>query len=88
MTKLEEKLQELEYEIYFSEHKYINTCAIKEVNGYDITIFINKSITKIDDYEITLDSVFSIKDQSDVDYIQEALDVMKKDLEVLKQCQD
>ena len=85
MSKLESKLIELGYRIYFKEHKSINTCAIKDVNGYDITILINKPLTQITDYEITLDGLFSIQTQQDINALQQAFNQLQKDLETLRE---
>lgn len=79
MTKLEKKLEELGYERTFGSSRWC-----KEYDG-NKTIFINTDEyhKKIEDYYIHFYSF--IECQNDLDNLQQAFNVMKKDLELLKE---
>lgn len=81
MTKLEEKLIELGY-------KYVYNSYIKNVNGVYIWVEPwDEKFSKIHKMFV-YDHIQYIKQQNHLDMLQQAFDVMKKDLEELKQCQN
>lgn len=80
MTKLEQKLIELGYE----------KVKFYDVIGYIwwkkcIDINTNGVVSKILDFEL---QTSSIKTQQDIDSLQKAFNVMQKDLEILKECEE
>lgn len=89
MSRLEEKLIELgyefdHYEVFTRQNSYrkvigdINNCA-------GIFIYTNKNINKIESYYSINGTVTS---QIHIDNLQQAFDVMQKDLEILKECEE
>ena len=86
MNKLEEKLKELGYkfiEDYFTggSQKFCRKEIVK--NDVIIGIYTNKEKTKIEDYEV--EGYIFIETQDEIDKLQQAFDIMQKDLEVLKE---
>ena len=80
MTKLEQKLIELGYiKLKPRSLKYG-----KYVNRYEIVV--DTSMKPIKSY-IAMES-FWLKNQKEIDDLQQTFDIMHKYLEVLKQCQD
>ena len=80
MTKLEQKLIELGYEKF---HKY---CYKKEY-GIKFTIFIRlveNNRNKINDNWISINMLQPIEFQQDIDNLQQAFNLMQKDLEELR----
>ena len=77
MTKLEEKLKELGYE----ERDYIHKVFSKNLFPY--LIFIKLENDKISNYAINY-CWFSISSQRDMDELQQAFNIMQKDLEELR----
>lgn len=86
MTKLEQKLIELEYEkreVFYQNNDIYRTKYIKSVNNVsyiEINVYESYTYSVINEYSIT--------DQSIIDKIQQAFDEMQNDLEELKKCQD
>ena len=79
MTKLEEKLIELGYE----KEEYLDFIYFRYINNF--YIFINSRNLK--KYGVECPMMIYTK-QKDINNLQQAFDVMQKDLEVLKQCQN
>lgn len=85
MTKLEEKLIELGYEQYVTlKHLYL-----KNIDNARILLWLNKSHTNItkDSGVLKNESIY-VRKQQDIDNLQQAFNVMQRDLEELKKCQD
>ena len=80
MAKLEEKLKELGY----LKHTPRSLKYGKYVNEYEI--LIDTSIKPFKSY-IVMEG-FWLSSQKEIDNLQQAFNVMKQDLEALKQCQD
>ena len=82
MTKLEKKLLELGYEkreVFYQNNNIHRTKYIKSVNNVayiEINVYENYTYSVINEYSIT--------DQSIIDNLQQAFNVMQKDLEELK----
>lgn len=90
MTKLEQKLQEL-------EKRLINLGYRRVLQSYGFTYIkhIKQHIIHLEFFtkSLELDSAFlevgqSIKTQEVLDNLQQAFNVMQKDLEELKKCQE
>lgn len=83
MTKLEEKLIELGYECYGLEVNGYHYS--KKVNvGIDLTIYYDKTFSgKLNGWKVNYYPV-SVKAQQDIDNLQQAFNVMQKDLEELR----
>ena len=84
MTKLEKKLSELGYEYFgLTPNGY---CYIKSVNGrIDLKIIYDKTYrNRINGWKVNYYKV-SITSQKDIDNLQQAFNIMQKDLEVLKE---
>lgn len=76
MTKLEEKLIELGYEeCLWEKGKWDN-------KKYNIVIFTNEEITKIEDYYAFSNQ---IRKQTTIDFTQASFNEMQRDLEVLRE---
>ena len=80
MTKLEEKLKELGYELEIEEDMVI---AAKEING-NADIVIGLWDGQIKHYYVYSYLPKHISSQASIDGIQQAFDIMKRDLEKLK----
>jgi hypothetical protein len=87
MTKLEDKLKELGY------HKYQTTyfrdddkpyIDFKKQYCYRATIHIELYDNKIDAYNVTTEYEYFTTQQA-IDNLQQAFNIMQKDLEVLKE---
>lgn len=79
MTKLEEKLVELGY-----ENVYANV-YLKRLNSiYSISFEVYSNVYFYNTYR----EIKTFKTQQDIDNLQLAFNVMQKDLEELKLCQD
>ena len=86
MTKLEQKLIELGYEIYLKEFNTVSKLAYKTINKYDIKLRLNKEITKIKAFGVVDECIeLYINSQEQIDNLQQAFNIMQKDLEILKQ---
>ena len=86
MTKLEQKLIELGYEIYLKEFNTVSKLAYKTINKYDIKLRLNKEITKIYAFGVVDECTeLYINSQEQIDNLQQAFNIMQKDLEILKQ---
>lgn len=84
MTKLEEKLIELEYKYDLSHYVYTKEYQLDTDNK--IMIVLNSDRTTIQNSRVyCLSPYFK---QQDIDNLQQAYNEMQKDLEVLEQCQD
>lgn len=87
MTKLEEKLKELGYEKDLSI-SFRKTIIISQMEFVILLYFKNK---KIKEYKLFVYNkecggvVPIIKIQQDIDNLQQAFDIMQKDLEVLRE---
>ena len=84
MTKLEEKLIELEYECYgLSLNGY---CYNKRFNGrIDLKIIYDKTYrNRINGWKVNYYPV-SVTSQQDIDNLQQAFNQLQKDLKVLKE---
>lgn len=81
MTKLEKKLKELGYE----ERDYIHKIFFKDLFPY--LIFIKLEINKISNYAIN-SYYFSINSQQDINDLQQAFNIMQKDLEELRKYEE
>lgn len=82
MTKLEEKLIELGYKQDLTlKHLYF-----KNINNTRILLWLNKSRTNItkDSGVLKNESIY-VREQQDIDNLQQAVDTMEKDLEILKE---
>lgn len=81
MTKLEQKLIELGYE-------YFNKSYAKNIN--DFYIFVDpydEKFSKIHKMYV-YDHIVFIKQQEQLDNLQQAFNVMQRDLEILKECEE
>ena len=90
MIKLEAKLIELGYDIYFKNMPSFYTTAKKEIKGYIIEFTLNKKCNKINTFELHDDRVgISITERKQLDRLvkdlSQAYTEMQKDLEVLKE---
>ena len=87
MTKLEEKLIELGYEIKESMVKDRKFC-FKKLEDSFITVYTNEKITKVvseESYVNCIDTRFYLKDyEKRSNNLQQAYNQLQKDLEVLK----
>lgn len=83
MNKLEQKLIELGYEQYADTRLYSK--KISETDN-EIIIVLTYERNEIDIYKVFCPSSFSKQQQ--IDYLQQAFNVMQKDLEVLKNVED
>ena len=83
MTKLEKKLIELGYEKY---HKY----AYKKDFGlkFSIWIVLKANNLNILNNWVSVGAFYPIRTQQDIDDLQQAFNVMQKDLEVLKEYEE
>lgn len=83
MTKLEEKLIELGYD---EQPKYnskqIIILYLKDM-FYGLAIYYNSATNKIVD-NVVLTNGKCVRTQKDIDYLQQAFNLMQKDLEELK----
>lgn len=75
MTKLEEKLKELEY-----ERNYITCVWEKDFNEYTIKIYTVEGIKGW----VNVEPYTNFRRQSQIDNLQQAFNVMQQDLEKLK----
>ena len=88
MSRLEQKLDELEYfktrTIYenYDDKPYI---YYEKPYFYNVTICITLYDNEIDNYHLENDYSWVSKQQA-IDNLQEAFNVMQKDLEILKEC--
>ena len=86
MTKLEEKLIELGYEkreVFYQNNNIYRTKYIKSVNNVayiEINVYEN--------YTYYVRNEYAISNQSMIDKIQQAFNVMQRDLEILKECEE
>ena len=88
MTKLERKLIELGYDIYFKNMPSFYTTAKKEIKGYIIEFTLNKECNKINTFELHDDRVgISITNRKELNRLvkdlSQVFNEMQKDLEVL-----
>lgn len=88
MTKLEEKLVELGYEVQESMREDRKFC-FKKLEYSFITIYTNEKITKVfskESYVSCIDTRFYLKDyEKRSNDLQLAFNVLQNDLEVLKE---
>ena len=88
MTKLEEKLIELGYEIDREENDTENDfCACKKGNN-NADIIIGVWDNKIKSYYLYTYFTKHIRRQDTIDNLQQAFNEMQKDLEELKECEE
>lgn len=80
MTKLEQKLIELGYELN-GEYNYYNVYR-KRISSNDLFVEVYHNLSL--DYCIDVGYVYS---QQDINDLQQAFNVMQKDLEILKECE-
>ena len=83
MTKLEKKLIELGY-LYIKHNDYFKK---KYSRFIYISIELDKDKLKVNDYGVDYKTDY-FKKQEQLDNLQQAFDIMQKDLEELKKCQD
>lgn len=87
MTKLEEKLIQFGYE---EQPKYnskqIIILYLKDM-FYGLAIYYNSVTNKIVD-NVVLTNGKCVRTQQDIDYLQLAFNVLQKDLEILKECEE
>ena len=83
MSKLEEKLIELGYDIENTDWTYKQ--ATKAYMDCCIIIYFNKEKYGNNITFKCVKPIFSIKSQQDIDNLQQAFNVLQKDLEVLKE---
>ena len=82
MSKLEEKLQEFGYRYSFDNSEgylYIKTHNKK----YIFNVLLSYSKRRIENYDVA--NVYDFHSQKDINDLQQAFDVMQKDLELLKE---
>lgn len=85
MTKLEEKLLELEYCYAFDNSEgylYVKTHNKK----YIFNVLLSYSKRRIENYDVA--NVYDFHSQKDIDNLQLAFDEMQKDLEILEGIED
>lgn len=83
MTKLEQKLIQLGYK----QDSFISTIFYGEIKNdcrFHKDIFLNDLLTEVKAHKVTPFCAFRI--QQDIDELQQAFNVMQKDLEILKEC--
>ena len=93
MSKLEEKLEELEYfkrcitycDFDFDSKPYI---YFEKHYCYNLTICIVLYDNEIDDYYLEHDYDKRIYKRQTINNLQKAFDIMQKDLEILKEVKD
>ena len=88
MSRLEEKLIELGYEFSHYEVFTRQNAYKKHIGDIDcavIMIYTNKDIDKIKSY-YAINGI--VQSQIHINNLQQAFDVMKKDLEILKECEE
>lgn len=91
MSKLEEKLDELEYfkikTVFYNNYNDTPYIYYEKQYCYNVTICITLYDNKIDDYHLENDYSWVSKQQA-IDNLQQAFNIMQSDLKELKQCQD
>lgn len=88
MSKLEEKLIELRYRKCRSRDYDLKdlTAYLKAIPNNHIVIFVNNESGCIDYYKVV--PFYPFENQEDVDCLQNSMNILKKDLEVLKNVED
>ena len=87
MSRLGKALKKLGYDITY-DYRYGKTLErTKEVCSHYVCFYVDLREEKITSYCVKLQT-FTIEEQFDIDMFQEAYDVMQKDLEILKECEE
>lgn len=83
MTKLEQKLIELGYEVDdWLSWSFTNVAYSKKYRMHNIVIYVNKETITIKCYRIIPIAFYN--EQQDIDNLQQAFNQLQKDLKVLK----
>lgn len=85
MERLEEKLNKLGYRKCRSRDYDLKdlTAYLKAIPNNHIVIFVNDESGCIDYYKVV--PFYTFENQEDVDCLQNSMNILKKDLEVLKE---
>ena len=84
MSRLEEKLKELGYEQCRSRDYDLKnlTTYLKAIPNNHILIYFNPESNSVDYYKVV--PHYAFHNQEDVDFLQDSMNTLKKDLEILK----
>lgn len=85
-TKLEEKLIDLGYEKREVFYQNNNIYRIKYIKSVNNVAYIELNV--YENYTYCVRNEYSITDQSMIDRIQQAFNIMQKDLELLKEIEN
>jgi uncharacterized coiled-coil protein SlyX len=81
MTKLEKKLQELEYRYAFDNDEGYLYCK-RHNKKYIFNVLLSYSKRRIENYDVA--NLYDIHSQKDIDNLQQAFDELQKDLQELE----